>query len=169
MHRHSPLMRSLLSQSQTPTAPRSAVGFFRFGCLTGCPARLITQSTSGQQVLFRCPFQPSTEITLTERSKKSTQTIGAMYELPPVNNVGWNPLNPLGLEKSVLISDWIFTRNCTTDRQPKNRRRYPTFGLTRKNSRRILLVVEKNHQCQNSWLMWTVVPWAILGRRVLGW
>jgi hypothetical protein len=30
------------------TAPRSAVGFFRSGCLSGCPARLITQSTSGQ-------------------------------------------------------------------------------------------------------------------------
>ena len=46
MHRHSPLMRSLLSQSQTPTTPRRAVGFFRFGCPAGCPAELITQSTS---------------------------------------------------------------------------------------------------------------------------
>jgi len=39
-------MRSLLSQSQTPTPPRRAVGFFRFGCPTGRPAELITQSTS---------------------------------------------------------------------------------------------------------------------------
>src|SRR5207245_11666079 len=46
MHRHSLLMRSLLSQSQTPTAPRRAVGFFRSGCSTRCPAELITQSTS---------------------------------------------------------------------------------------------------------------------------
>src|SRR5271165_3280393 len=78
MYRHSPLMRSLLSQSQTPTAPRRAVGFFRSGGLAGCPARLITQSTSGPQILFRCPFQPSTEITLTEKQKTSTQTIGAI-------------------------------------------------------------------------------------------
>src|SRR5206468_3372175 len=37
MHRHSPSMRSLLSQSQTPTPPRRAVGFFRFSteCSTG--------------------------------------------------------------------------------------------------------------------------------------
>jgi len=37
-------MRSLLSQSQTPTPPRRAVGFFRFGCPIGRPAELITQS-----------------------------------------------------------------------------------------------------------------------------
>src|SRR5712692_5974591 len=46
MHRHSLLMRSLLSQSQTPAAPRRAVGFFRSGCSTGCPAGLITRPTS---------------------------------------------------------------------------------------------------------------------------
>jgi len=45
MYRHSPLMRSLLSQFRTPTAPRRAVGFFRSSCLAGRPARLITQST----------------------------------------------------------------------------------------------------------------------------
>jgi len=53
MHRHSPLMRSLFSQFQTPTAPRRAVGFFRSGCPSGCPAWLITQSTSGQQFYSR--------------------------------------------------------------------------------------------------------------------
>jgi len=46
MYRHDPLMRSPLSRSQTPTAPRRDVGFFRSGRLAGCPARLITQSTS---------------------------------------------------------------------------------------------------------------------------
>jgi len=45
MYRHDPLMRSLLSQFQTPTTPRRAVGFFRSGRLTGRPAVLITQST----------------------------------------------------------------------------------------------------------------------------
>src|SRR6266851_5631430 len=52
MHRHSPLMRSLLSQFQTPTAPHRAVGFFGSGCPTGCPARRITQSTSDWLILF---------------------------------------------------------------------------------------------------------------------
>ena len=86
MYRHDPLMRSLFSQSQTPTAPRSAVGFFRSGCPAGCPACLITQSSSGQQVLIRCPFRPSTETTLTENQKSSTQTIGAMGYAKPVHN-----------------------------------------------------------------------------------
>src|ERR1035441_2225065 len=44
MHRHDPLMRSLLSQFRTPTAPRRAVGFFRSGHPSGYPAGLITQS-----------------------------------------------------------------------------------------------------------------------------
>jgi hypothetical protein len=44
-----PLMRSPLSRSQTPTTPRRAVGFFRSGCSSGCPAELITQPTSDRQ------------------------------------------------------------------------------------------------------------------------
>src|SRR5579859_4073746 len=44
MYRHDPLMRSLLSQFRTPTAPRRAVGFFRSGHPAGRPAWLITQS-----------------------------------------------------------------------------------------------------------------------------
>src|SRR2546425_657501 len=50
VHRRSPLMRSPLSRSQTPTAPRRAVGFFRSGGATGCPAVLITQPTSDWQL-----------------------------------------------------------------------------------------------------------------------
>jgi hypothetical protein len=46
MYRHDPLMRSLLSQSLTPTNPRRSVGFFRSGRLASRLARLITQSTS---------------------------------------------------------------------------------------------------------------------------
>jgi hypothetical protein len=34
---------------QTPTTPRRAVGFFRSGCSSGCPAELITQPTSDRQ------------------------------------------------------------------------------------------------------------------------
>ena len=40
-----PLMRSLLSQSQTPTTPRRAVGFFGSGRSPGHPSELITQLT----------------------------------------------------------------------------------------------------------------------------
>jgi hypothetical protein len=38
-----PLMRSLLSQFQTPTTPRRAVGFFGSGHSPGHPGELITQ------------------------------------------------------------------------------------------------------------------------------
>jgi len=51
-----PLMRSPLSRSQTPTAPRRAVGFFRSGCSSGCPAELITQLTSDWQNFNANPF-----------------------------------------------------------------------------------------------------------------
>jgi len=64
MHRHSPLMRSPLSRSQTPTVPRSPVGFFGSGHPAGCPAKLITQSTSGWPNLICQPFRPSTKATL---------------------------------------------------------------------------------------------------------
>jgi hypothetical protein len=64
MYRHDPLMRPLLSQFQTPTAPRRAVGFFRSGRLAGCPALLITQSTLDWLILLCQPFRPSTGATL---------------------------------------------------------------------------------------------------------
>jgi len=47
-----PLMRSLLSQFQTPTAPRRAVGFFGFGSPASCLAAPITQFTLGGHDLF---------------------------------------------------------------------------------------------------------------------
>src|ERR1700722_13022507 len=40
-----PSMRSLLSQFQTPTTPRRAVGFFGYGRSLGHPNELITQLT----------------------------------------------------------------------------------------------------------------------------
>jgi len=40
-----PSMRSLLSQFQTPTTPRRAVGFFGSGRSLGRPSELITQLT----------------------------------------------------------------------------------------------------------------------------
>jgi len=59
VYRHSPLMRSLFSQSQTPTAPRRAVGFFRSGCPSGYPAWLITQSTSAERFVGTCTVPSS--------------------------------------------------------------------------------------------------------------
>jgi len=128
MYRHSPLMRSLLSQSQTPTAPRRAVGFFRSGRLAGCPARLITQSTSGPQVLLRCPFQPSTETTLTEKQKTSTQTIGAIGLDQPVHNEECKWLLGVNLFTGELNSSRFCTnaaqrwgRRQNDEREPNNR------------------------------------------------
>jgi hypothetical protein len=128
MYRHDPLMCSLLSQSQTPTAPRSAVGFFRFGCLAGCPARLITQSTSGLQILLRCPFQPSTEITLTEKQKTSTQTIGAFARGKAVHNEECKWLLDGNLSTGDLNSSCFYTnaaqrrgRRQNDEREPNNR------------------------------------------------
>ena len=136
-------MCSLLSQSQTPTAPRRAVGFFRFGCPAGCPAWLITQSTSGQQVLFRCPFRPSTRATLTESSKMSTQTIGAMHELDPVNNGQCNLLQHGSLLECVLNQDGLYTKTCTPPATRKILSANQRFILTQKHSRSILLTVHK--------------------------
>ena len=43
------------------SSSQEAAGFFRSGCSSGRPAEQITQPTSDWQVLFRQPFQPSTE------------------------------------------------------------------------------------------------------------
>jgi hypothetical protein len=65
-----PLMRSPLSRSQTPTAPRRAVGFFRSGRATSCLVSLITQPTSDWPSFnLGQPFQPSTEVKVNLRLK----------------------------------------------------------------------------------------------------
>ena len=55
-----PLMRPLLSQFQTPIAPRRAIGFFGSGCSASCLVGLITQLTLDWRLLGSQPFQPST-------------------------------------------------------------------------------------------------------------
>src|ERR1700694_144999 len=56
-----PLMRSLLLQFQTPTAPRRAVGFFGSGCRAGCPAELDHPVYFAlAKFYFSQPFRPST-------------------------------------------------------------------------------------------------------------
>src|ERR1039457_279601 len=58
-------MRSPLSRSQTPTAPRRAVGFFRSGCPVGLPRRADHSAYFGLAKFYLSqPFQPSTGATL---------------------------------------------------------------------------------------------------------
>ncbi len=71
-----PLMRSPLSRSQTPTAPRRAVGFFRSGRAPSCLDSLITQPTSDWPSFnLGQPFQPSTEVKVNLRLKNVNAAI----------------------------------------------------------------------------------------------
>ena len=71
-----PLMRSPLSRSQTPTAPRRAVGFFRSGRAPSCLVSLITQLTSDWPSFnLGQPFQPSTEVKVNLRLKNVNAAI----------------------------------------------------------------------------------------------
>jgi len=71
------LMRSLLSQFQTPTGPRRAVGFFGSGCPTGCPAKLITQSTSDWLISIPWGRGVREISTVRERRKRDQQRCNA--------------------------------------------------------------------------------------------
>src|SRR5258708_15514517 len=65
MHRHSPLMRSPLSRSQTPTAPRRGRRFFQVWLLFGLPFRADHSAYFGLAKFYLSqPFQPSTEANL---------------------------------------------------------------------------------------------------------
>ena len=60
-----PLMRSLLSQFQTPTAPRRVSRFFRVWLLVRLPFRADHPAYFGSATFyFRQPFQPSTRVNL---------------------------------------------------------------------------------------------------------
>jgi hypothetical protein len=64
MHRHSLRCDHRFRGPKPQLLLAEAVGFFRSGCSSGCPAELITQPTSDWQILFSQPFQPSTGATL---------------------------------------------------------------------------------------------------------
>src|SRR5208282_3868637 len=66
------LMRSLLSQYQTPASPRRFVGFFGSGRRASRPALRITQLTSGWQRFCSQSFQPSMARSLLCLRKLST-------------------------------------------------------------------------------------------------
>ena len=93
-----PLMRSLLSQFQTPAVPRRSSRFFRVWQPTGLP-RLADHSAyfGSATIYFRQPFQPSTGATLTFRFRMSTPAIGAITVIPTGNSTDCNPLRFLPL------------------------------------------------------------------------
>src|SRR5258708_37678618 len=70
MHRHSPLMRSPLSRSQTPTAPRRGRRFFQVWLLFGLPFRADHSTYFGLAKFYLSQlFQPSTEANLESSSR----------------------------------------------------------------------------------------------------
>src|SRR5271165_3054537 len=93
-----PLMRSLLSQFQTPAVPRRSSRFFRVWLPTGLP-RLADHSAyfGPATIYFRQPFQPSTGATLTFWVRMSTPAIGAMAGFRTGNSTAVNPLRFLPL------------------------------------------------------------------------
>src|SRR5712692_11494162 len=88
-----PLMRSLLSQFQTPTAPRRVSRFFRVWLPAGLPRPADHSAYFGLATFyFRQPFQPSTAATLTFRLTLSMPAIGAMTAIPTGNSTARNLL-----------------------------------------------------------------------------
>ena len=74
----------------------------------------------------------------------STQTIGAMHELDPVNNGQCNLLQHGSLLECVLNRDGLYTKTCTPPSTRKILSANRRFILTQKHSRSILLTVQKN-------------------------
>src|SRR5271166_5919029 len=75
MHRHSLRCDHRFRGPKPQLLLAEAVGFFRSGCSSGCPAELITQPTSDWQILFSQPFQPSTGATL----KSCLKIVNALF------------------------------------------------------------------------------------------
>src|SRR5579864_5051454 len=76
-----PSMRSLLSQFQTPAAPRRVRRFFQVWPPSGLPRLADHSAYFGlATIYFRQPFRPSTEAKVTRQAEMSTPTIGAIKE-----------------------------------------------------------------------------------------
>jgi hypothetical protein len=89
-----PLMRSLLSQFQTPTAPRRASRFFRVWLLVRLPFRADHSAYIGSATIyFRQPFQPSTLAKLTADSGLSMPLFGAKPEIEKLADENCTTLN----------------------------------------------------------------------------
>src|SRR5260370_19929750 len=88
-----PLMRSLLSQFQTPTVPRRISRFFRVWLPSESP-RLANHSVyfGLATFYFRQSFQPSTDATLTSGLFMSMPAIGAATAIPTGNSTARNLL-----------------------------------------------------------------------------
>src|SRR5689334_10921867 len=89
-----PLMRSLLSQFQTPTIPRRISRFFRVWLPSELP-RLANHSVyfGLATFYFRQPFQPSTDATLTFEFRLSMPAFGATATFPTEKSTASNRLS----------------------------------------------------------------------------
>jgi hypothetical protein len=87
------LMRSLLSQFQTPTTPRRAVGFFGSGRSPGHPSELITQLTLDWPLFILAnPFSRRRGKVKTVVRYLSMPLIGAKCAPKNLKNEGRSPL-----------------------------------------------------------------------------
>jgi hypothetical protein len=115
MHRHSPLMRSLLSQSQAPTSPRRAVGFFGSGRSVGYPAELITQSNSDWPILF----EPILSIVDGAKVKRLVDHCQCPFSVQCRTTAGLHPGKCTPLKRARLLNlastcSRFCTKSCTT-------------------------------------------------------
>src|SRR6266851_943913 len=93
-----PLMRSLLSQFQTPTAPRRVSRFFRVWSPTGLPRFADHSAYFGLATFyFRQPFQPSTGANLNTYLTIVNARNWCNARLFPTNSTGCNLLLRLRL------------------------------------------------------------------------
>jgi hypothetical protein len=111
-------MRSPLSRSQTPTAPRRAVGFFGFG---RSPSRLgspITQPTlDWPRFILGQPFQPSTEAKVNVRLKNVNAAFRCSMWISQVQIVLLQALDQkMFMHEAKDCSDF-----CTRDSQCRNK------------------------------------------------
>src|SRR5216684_8674135 len=101
MHRHSPLMRSPLLRSQTPTAPRRDGRFFRVWLLFGLPFRADHSAYFGPAKFYLSqPFQPSTEANLESCSKIVNACFQCNRPVAMDQNQKTQPI------ESLLLSEW---------------------------------------------------------------
>jgi hypothetical protein len=137
-------MRSLFSQSQTPTAPRSAVGFYAVWLPLGLPRLADHPVYLGSASFISLSLSTVDESNLNRAFIK----VNANYRCNALTESCEYPATQdavgLGLINSAFHFSRVFHTTLHKSQPPRNPQLYPTFVLTRKLSRRILLIVEKN-------------------------
>jgi hypothetical protein len=101
MHRHSPLMRSPLSRSQTPTAPSQSRRFFQVWLPVGLPFRADHSAYFGLAKFYLSqPFQPSTEANL----ESCSRIVNARFQCNRTVAMDQKPeTQPI---ESLLLNEW---------------------------------------------------------------